>query len=74
MAILGTKAVAFIDPDNRGAWEAHGVDAYAVGRCPLHYRLIEFFNPKSRAYMKAGTYKLYPNTAERQQSARQTGR
>ena len=60
MAVLGTKAVAFIDPDKRGAWEAHRVDAYVAGRCPLHYRLIEFFNPKLRAYMKVGTYKLYP--------------
>ena len=42
MAVLGTKAVAFIDPDKRGAWEAHGVDAYVTGRCPLHYRLIKF--------------------------------
>ena len=55
MAVLGTKAVAFIDPYEQGAWEAHGVDAYVAGRCPLHYRLIEFFNPKLRAYMKVGT-------------------
>ena len=37
MAILGTRAVAFTDPDKRGAWEAHGIDAYVVGRWPLHY-------------------------------------
>ena len=61
MAILGTRAVAFTDPDKRGAWEAHGVDAYVVGRCPLHYRLIKFFNTKTRAFLKAGTYRLYPN-------------
>ena len=61
MATLGTRAVAFTDPDKRGAWEAHGVDAYVVGRCPLYYRLIEFFNPKTRAFLKAGTYRLYPN-------------
>ena len=60
MVVLGTRAVAFINPDKRGAWEAHGVDVYVVGRCPLHYRLIEFFNEKTRAYMKAGTYTLYP--------------
>ena len=60
MAVLGTKALAFIDPEDRVAWQAHGVNAFAVGRCPLHYQLLEFFNPKTRAYLKAGTYKLYP--------------
>merc|ERR1712197_253765 len=60
MTILGKKAVAFIDLDKRGAREAHGVDAYVGGRCPLHYCLLEFFNPKTRAYLKTGTYKLYP--------------
>ena len=60
MAVLGTKALAFIDPEDRAAWQAHGVDAFVAGRCPLHYRLLEFFNPKTRAYLKTGTYKLYP--------------
>ena len=60
MAVLGTKALAFIDPEDRAAWQGHGVDAFVVGRCPLHYRLLEFFNPKTRAYLKTGTYKLYP--------------
>ena len=60
MAVLGTKALAFTDPEDRAAWQTHGVDAFVVGRCPLHYRLLEFFNPKTRAYLKIGTYKLYP--------------
>ena len=60
MAVLGTKALAFIDPEDRAAWQAHGVDAFVVGRCPLHYQLLEFFNPKTRVYLKTGTYKLYP--------------
>ena len=41
MAILVTKSVAFTDPDKQGEWEAHGMGAYAVGRCPLHYYLIK---------------------------------
>ena len=60
MAVLGTKALAFVDPDKQAAWQSHGVDAFVVGRCPLHYCLLEFFNPKTRAYLKTGTYKLYP--------------
>ena len=60
MVILGTKSVTFINPDEREAWEAHAVDAYVVSRCPLHYCLIEIFNPKTQAYLKVGTYKLYP--------------
>ena len=60
MAVLGTKALAFIDPDERQSWQAHGVDAYVVGRCPLHYRLLEFYSERTRSYIKTGTYKLYP--------------
>jgi hypothetical protein len=60
MAILGTQAVAFLDPAERASWQSHGVDCYVVGRCPLHYRLIEFFNPQTRAYFRTGTYSLYP--------------
>ena len=60
MAVLGTKTLACINPDKRAAWQSHGVDAFVVGRCPLHYRLLKFFNPKTRAYLKTGTYKLYP--------------
>ena len=52
--------MAFIDPEDSAAWQAPGADAFVVGRCPLHYRLLEFFNPKTRAYLKTGTYKLYP--------------
>ena len=40
MAVLGTKALAFIDPMEQQSWQAHGVDAYVVGRCLLHYRLL----------------------------------
>ena len=34
MAVLGTKVLAFVDPDKRAAWQAHGVDAFVVGRSP----------------------------------------
>ena len=60
MVVLGTKALAFVDPDKQAAWQSHRVDAFVVGRCPLHYCLLEFFNPKTRIYLEIGTYKLYP--------------
>ena len=30
-APLGTKAIAFTDPEKRDSWESHGLDTYAVG-------------------------------------------
>ena len=28
MAIIGCKALAFIDPEERGSWESHAADAF----------------------------------------------
>ena len=52
MAVLGTKDLTFTDRDERAEWQAHGVDVFVVGRFPLHYRLLEVFNPKTRAFSK----------------------
>ena len=60
MAPIGTKAIAFLDPAQRASWQAHAVDVFYTGRLPLHYRLMEFFDPATRGYRKSGTYKLYP--------------
>jgi len=43
ISILGTKALAFVDPDERISWEAHEVDCYVTGLCPDHYCLLHFF-------------------------------
>ena len=32
MVVLGTKALAFTDPEDRASWQAHGVDTFLVGR------------------------------------------
>ncbi len=60
MVVLGTKALAFINPTEQQSWQAHRVYAYVVGQCPLHYRLLEFYSECTWVYLKTGTYKLYP--------------
>ena len=60
ISILGTRALAYLDPDERTSWQPHGVDVFYTGRCPLHYRMLEFFNPTTRSYRATGTYRLYP--------------
>ena len=64
ISILGTKALAFVDPDERASWEAHGVDCYATGRCPDHYRLLKFFVIHTKGVRKTGTYRLYPTNCK----------
>ena len=60
LAPLGTKAWAFIDPDERNTYAPHCDLAYVVGRAEHHYRLIEFFIPATRGYRITGTYRLDP--------------
>ena len=60
MALLGTKILAYINPDARGSWQAHAQDVFYVGREPLHYRLLRFFNAQTKGYIATGTYKLFP--------------
>ena len=60
LAPLGTKGVAFIDPEVRATWAPHCNDVFVTGMCPNHYRLLEFFDPKTRNYRKTGTYQLFP--------------
>ena len=43
ISILGTEALAFVNPDERTSWEAHWVDCYVTGRCLDHYHLLNFF-------------------------------
>ena len=64
ISILGTKALAFVDPDERASWEAHGVDCYVTGRCPDHYRLLKFFVTHTKGVRKTGTYRLYPTNCK----------
>ena len=60
ISILGYKLLAYIDPDTRAAWEKHAEDGFYIGRCPAHYRLLEFFITSMRSYRKTGTYTVMP--------------
>ena len=35
MSILGTKGVAYLDPDDRASWQPHGVDTLGVNQCTI---------------------------------------
>ena len=37
ISILGTRALAYLDPDARASWQPYGVDVFYTGGCPLHY-------------------------------------
>ena len=58
ISILGSKSLAYIDPNTRAVWEQHAEDGFYIGRCPMHYRLLEFFITSMRSYLKTGTYKV----------------
>ncbi len=60
MALIGTKGLAYISPDDRASWAPYAVDVFYTGRVPLHYCLLEFFNPDTRMFLITGTYKLHP--------------
>ena len=60
ISILGTKGLAYLSPDDRATFQHHGVDTFYTGRKPMHYRLLELFDPKTRSYRSTGSYKLYP--------------
>ena len=60
LAILGSKAVAYVNPAVHATWESHALDAFVTGMCKLHYRLIEFYIEKTRSIRTSGTYRIYP--------------
>ena len=60
MAPVGTKGLAFISPDKRKTFAPHAHDVIQVDRAPSHYRLLQFWNPRTHACTVTGTYKLHP--------------
>ena len=60
ISILVSKSLAYIDPDTIATWEQHAEGGFYIGRCPMHYRLLEFFITSMRSYRKTGTYKAMP--------------
>ena len=61
MAPLGSRATAFIAPNNRNTYVPHTIEAYVTGMAPHHYRLLEMFIPMTRGYRLLGTYRLFPS-------------
>jgi len=64
ISILGTKALAFVDPDERASWEAHGIDCYVTGRCPDYYCILKFCVAHTKGVRKTGTYRLHPTNCK----------
>ena len=60
IAPLGTRALAFKDSNDRAAWQPHGVDCWYTGPALDHYRLLEFFDPRTGGTLTTGTFRLYP--------------
>ena len=60
IAPLGSKAVSFIAPDDRNTWQPHAFDTWYTGPAPDHYRLLEFYNPRTGGMLHTGTYQIFP--------------
>ena len=59
MSVIGSRALAYVDPTVRAAWEPHALDTFYVSICPQHYRLLEFFIDKTKNCRTSGTYRVY---------------
>ena len=60
ISLLGTKSIAYLNPDYRASWQLHGIDCWYTARCPMHYRQLEFFDPHTHSYRTTATYELFP--------------
>ena len=60
MAPPGTRAVLYLDPDNRSSWGARGIDAWYCGPAQDHYRCNIFYVPETRSYRISGSFDLFP--------------
>ena len=60
MASPGTRAVIYLDPDNRTSWGARGLDAWYCGPDFDHYRCCSFYVPKTQAYRTMASFDLFP--------------
>ena len=60
LAPIGSIGLAFKGPSNRAAWQPHATDAWYIRPVPLHYRLMNFFDPQTGGTLTTGTFRLYP--------------
>ena len=49
ISILGTKGMAYDDPNVQASWAPHGTEVIYVGRLSLHYRFLIFFTQPPNA-------------------------
>ena len=60
LAPPGTRAVLYLDPDNRSSWGMRGIDAWYCGPSNDHYRYNKFYVPETRSYRISGSFDLVP--------------
>ena len=60
LAPVGTKSLTSKDPDDRRAWQPHGVDTWYLGPSMDHYRLMRFRDPTTGGDTDACPFRLYP--------------
>ena len=60
MAPSGTRAVLYLDPDNRSSWGARGIDNWCCGPAKEHYRCNIFNVPETRSYRTSVLFVLFP--------------
>ena len=60
MASPGTRAVLYLDPDNRSSWGARGIYAWYCGPAQDHYRCKFFYVPETRSYRTSELFELFP--------------
>ena len=59
MAPPSTRAVLYLDPDNRSSWGARGIDAWYCIPTQDHYWCIVFFVPETRSYINSGSFDFF---------------
>ena len=57
---LGTRAVLYLDPENRSSWGARCIDAWYCGPSNDHYRCNKLYVPETRSYHISGLFDLFP--------------
>jgi hypothetical protein len=60
LALLGTKALIYNNPDSRASWAPHATDGYYIGPAVDHYRCLHFYIPATQRFRFADTWHLYP--------------
>ena len=60
MAPPGTKIVAHIKPNQRGAWELNGEFGWYVGPSLNHYRCVKYYFPRTRVERDCDTVTFFP--------------